>query len=331
MATHPLISPLSTPQPTTTVEPPDRRFDHPAAIVCGLLFLAALAIGLLHQVPGFGVETDFAGGFAPAARDLLHGLPYLYPYHPPGYAALLAATSLITRDFFLAGKLLGALSGTLLAWFGYLLLRDLYSSRVAFAATILLAVATVPYAYIASSDLPDAAVIAAGFLILFRPGRFTAGRAAALGLIAGLAYLIRSSGIIVLIGAVAVLLLIDPERRRVGARLRSAGVVIALFLVAIAPVYIYNLATLGHFFAPTAYAQIGPDLDPTVDRSTLTGTSAVIGSEAVAETILQHPVAAANRYTRNVLYYYPPRVAQGLLGFPLVLFAGAGLLVIVAR
>lgn len=331
MATHPITSPLSTTQPIAIPEVPDRRFDHPAAIVCGLLFLTALALGVLHQVPGFGVETDFVGGFGPAARDLLHGRPYLYPYHPPGYAALLAVSSLVTGDLFVAGKLVGALSATLVAWFGYLLLRDLYSSRVAFAATILLAVGVMPYAYIASSDIPDAAAIIAAFLILFRPGRFTTGRAAALGAVAALSYLIRSSGIVVLIGALAVLLLLDPERRPVGARVRSALIVAALFLVTISPVYIYNVATLGRVFAPTAYAQIGPDLDPTVDRSTLSGTSAVIGSEAVTETLLSHPLAALNRYSRNVLYYYPPKLADGLLGFPLLLFAGAGLLVIVAR
>ena len=304
--------------------PPERRLAGAAAAVCGALLLAGLVIAVIHRVPGYRDENDFAATFAVEARHLLHGQPYTYQFHPLGYSALLALFSLPTGDLFVAAKLIAALATAALAWLSYLAFRQLFDSRIALGATLLLAIRLVPYSYLAATDAAGAALIALAILLLVRHWAATRAWALGLGAAAGLAYLVRTSGIMALLGSVGVLLLLDPLRRPVRARVHAALLVALGFGLALTPMYLYNLATLHQLTGPTMYTQIGPNLDPTVDPSTLTANSAVTGAGAVLHTVLQHPMDVTYRYIRQVTYEYPPRLALEILGFPALLFAGVG-------
>lgn len=113
------------------------RWDRLAVFCC--LGAAALALGLaaLHQIGGFGPESDFYGAYAVSARKLLTGQPYTYAYHPPGFAVLLIGMSWLTGDLFVAGKLLNVLGLALFGWLAYRVCRTLSEPRTAFAATLL--------------------------------------------------------------------------------------------------------------------------------------------------------------------------------------------------
>jgi hypothetical protein len=54
------------------------------ALAAGLAtLLLALALGVMHQIGSFTLETDFYNWYAPQTVGLLHGEPYTFRHNPP--------------------------------------------------------------------------------------------------------------------------------------------------------------------------------------------------------------------------------------------------------
>jgi hypothetical protein len=167
-------------------------------IVIGI-FAAVLAIFVLrlHPVGDYYAESDFYGGYADGARMIMSGAldPRRYTVVGPVYEIAVALMALATRDLYLAGKLVSALSalGTLALW--WILIRRRAGSAAGLGLTLFLSANAVflRLGYSASTDmLAMLAQTAAMFVTL--EGRGAASPALA-GAITALAVLTRYSSI----------------------------------------------------------------------------------------------------------------------------------------
>ena len=75
---------------------------------CLTICLLALFIVSFREVGAFGVESDFYEVYAVQAENILAGGFYPYKHNPPGYCLLLAATTFLTGNTFVAGKVISA-------------------------------------------------------------------------------------------------------------------------------------------------------------------------------------------------------------------------------
>jgi hypothetical protein len=153
-----------------------------------------------HRIGGLDAETDFYGGYAPAAADLLRGqllmsggrLPSVYGFVGPLYPALLALTTPLARGEFLAALLLSlaAAIATLLLW-GSLLRRHL-GPAAGLAIVVLLATNGVFFrqAYWVTTDAVAVAFQSLAMWLLLT-GRGEQRMAFAAGAAAALAFLTR--------------------------------------------------------------------------------------------------------------------------------------------
>ena len=168
------------------------------AIVLFAVTLMAIARGP-HKLGAFDVESDFYGGYAPAAVAMQHGhvletsgrLPAVYGFVGPAYPAVLALLAPAFRDLFDAAELLSVVSCVAVVALWFLLLRRRANASVALVAVLLLMSnpLLVRYGYSATTDAMALALQSAALFVLFtRPGR--AGAVGA-GLLAGLAMLTR--------------------------------------------------------------------------------------------------------------------------------------------
>ncbi|MEQ1834024.1 MAG: glycosyltransferase family 39 protein, partial [Candidatus Eisenbacteria bacterium] len=194
------------------------------------LVMLAFAVSLVfivrgpHQVGAFDVESDFYGGYAPAAVDLAHGrmlnehgrLPALYGFVGPLYPALLAAGGVAHPDVFEVAESLSVLAAvvTLLAWF--LLLRRRLGAFAGFVAIVLLATNPVflRYGYSVTTDATALMFQSLAMLLWCT----SAGTAAALGAgaLTGLALLTRYNSVYLLPAAALVLFTGGTEHRERG-------------------------------------------------------------------------------------------------------------------
>ena len=193
--------------------------------------IAALAVALLaialgpHRIGAFDVETDFYGGYAPAALQIQHGgyvaadgrLPDVFGFVGPLYPLLLAGAGAMLHDLFGAAELLSvaACVATLALWF--LLLRRRAGARLALVVVLLLATNPVlaRYGYSVTTDATALALQSAALFLLLG----CAGGAAALGagLCVGLAALTRYTGAYLVpagLIAIAAGMTLHPRRRR---------------------------------------------------------------------------------------------------------------------
>ena len=88
-----------------------------------LFFLTLIVISNFHEIGGYGVESDFYGGYAQNVQDMLAGGRYFDADHGPGYIFFLIFFHLIFGDTFTAGKFLTIISSVLFAYFSFTVLR----------------------------------------------------------------------------------------------------------------------------------------------------------------------------------------------------------------
>ena len=311
---------------------PSRRAHDGAALVLALAVLVTgLLLGRAHLVPGYGVENDFAGSYAPEVANLLAGRPYTYPYHPPGYAALLALLSPLTRDLFLAAKLLAAAAGAGFVLATYALFHRLFDRRIALAAAALLAATVVPFTFLAAADLLGALAFQLALLGMLRSERPGARSALATGLLVAFAFLLRSNGSYLLGAAAVVYLLVNPGREAWGRRWRLVACLCAGFALGVSPWLMHNWRTTGRPMPAGSYVQADPAYRPNAEGVAATPVVGTVkGSGSVAELVAERPLEFARRYLGRVLWFNPPKLASAGLGFPATLFAGAGALLLLA-
>jgi Dolichyl-phosphate-mannose-protein mannosyltransferase len=202
--------------------------------IAGWAVIALLAIVLLgiargpHRVGAYDVESDFYGGYGPAAIAMQHGhivdasgkLPPVFGFVGPLYPALLALGGRAIGNLFDAAELLSVIAcvAVVLCWF--LLLRRRANAGLALVVVMLLATnpLLVRYGYSVTTDATALALQSAALLVLFtRRGK--AGAAVA-GLLAGLAALTRYNSVYLLpagLIAIAMGTTLEPRRKAAAA------------------------------------------------------------------------------------------------------------------
>lgn len=302
-----------------------------ALTICVASLALSLWLASLHQIGNWGVETDFYSSYVTQARNLLAGRPYTYQHNPPGYMLILAFVSTLTRDFFLAGKIIGAFSSAVFGWLTYLLLRETFGSRVAVGATLLMLVALVPNSYLAGMDIVSAASVTLALWLFLRPWRVPSAGLFLAGLFCGVAYLIRYSAVFLLIGCGVVLILGRDKEQSSSKRLKRLLAFFAGVIVVTAPWLYADWQLTGAPFSSTAYLQIAANLfHPKGDSlgTTLYQQSEKFGS--LGDVVSHNPLLFFGRYLYSLARNLVGLGGKGL-GVPLVLFVIAGLVMTLRR
>jgi len=200
---------------------PDRVLD--AITLAVVLAFVACVIAVNagpHRIGGLDAETDFYGGYAPAAADIAHGrlltpaggLPAVYGFVGPLYPVALALATPLARGAFPAALLLScaAALATLLLWAS--LLRQRFGAGAGLAVVLLLATNPVFFrqGYWVTTDATAVALqsLAIWLLLGARAGPRTA---LAAGAAAALAFLTRYTSVWLLPAGLIALTFPPPE------------------------------------------------------------------------------------------------------------------------
>ena len=310
----------------------DKRYDIAAMAFCFVLLAAGLILGHFHRV-GFLGESDFYGGYAPGARDILAGKlsSDYFVYHPPGYALLLAAASFLGPDIFTAGKIVSAIALAAFAGVTYLLLKGLFDSRIALVGTLLLGISLIPYSYIPGNDLIFGALVMTSIWIFLRRPSPSFKTCWLAGMIVGVAYLIRTQAVFFIVAMAVVLLLLHFKQEGPTTRFVKTSTFAGGVLLIILPWLIFNWQRTGTPVAGNNYLQIAAHFYHPLDDQQ--GTSLrQLGPKfkSAIDVFTYDPALIFRRYITDILFWYPSNLVQ-TMGFPSYLFAGGGLLFLLAH
>ena len=295
-------------------------------VFCLVIFVVALTIGHSRKVGDFGAEPDFYGDYVVQADNILAGRPYTLRHHPPGYTLILAGVSRFTHDYFAAGKIMSACATASFGWFTYLLLKNLFGSRVALATTILSLIAVVPFSYLASTDMVGAFTIILALWVFLRRPVLTPWCVLLAGIFTEVAYLIRSQGIFVLVGVCVALMFVKTRKRTYQDHLLSFLIYASGFFLLTSPWLVSNWRTNGAAFAGTGHLQIALHFYHPLDDSVPLLDAFEFGS--LFEVVMHDPPKLFKRYLNDVLLNYPGNLFVQAMRFPAYLFAGGGLLML---
>lgn len=295
-------------------------------VFCIAILILALLIGHFRQVGNFGVETDFYGAYAKQAENIIAGRPYTYQHNPPGYSLLLAATSFLTGDFFVAGKIISAFATALLGWITYLLLKALFGSRIALASTTLTLIALVPWSFLVATDMVAALLIMLSLWCLLRRPDPTFKACFLTGILAGLAYLVRYQAIFVIVGIAFSLVSIGPQHEKLRRRFLMAGIFLWGALLITSPWLVINWQRNGSPFASTAYLQIAAHFYHPAGQ--VWAFREAFDFDSLLDVVLHDPLVLLTKYVRAVLHGNIIGLTTKTLKFPAYLLAGAGFLLL---
>lgn len=231
-------------------------------LVLGLVFYSVVRLRL---VGGYGVETDFYGGFVPEARHVLAGQPLEMQWQPPFYPILLAAAHTLNGNWFRCGLIISVLSALVALWSAHSLFRNLFGEAMGVAATFLLLLWPdfAVYAVTASSDMPFLALMLLSLAVASGRSRSVVGRGLLSGAIAGLSALTRTNGIVLILLPLFYTVRLSRGQRRSGFIAAVSGFFLpwGLWLIMSAcnhspffPTHNYvDIAT--RFYAPTGHRE----------------------------------------------------------------------------
>lgn len=309
-----------------------RRYDIIALVLCIALVSLALIIGYFHKLGNFDVETDFYGTYAIQAKNIRAGRPYTYRFQPPGYSLLLAAVSFVTGNLFIAAKISSAFATGLFSWITYLLLKVLFNSRIALASIILILIALIPFSFLAATDIVAALLMILPLWILLCRPILTSKACFLAGIIAGVAYLVRTNGIFVIFGIIFSLLFINISQESLRRRfVKICFFICGVFLVTF-PWLIYNWQTNGSLFASDVYLQIATHIyHPESERIGTTQTQIASKFHSLGEIVLYDPVKFVSTYFKSILVENLVPLFSESLNFPCELFSGSGFVLLLAE
>ena len=188
----------------------DAAGSHPARAAAAVLIavLATLTGWYCLQRERFnlGSESDFLGRFVPEAQRLLSGGPLLVDIHLPGYAVALAGVERLVGDWLASGLLLSWLPSVVVLLCCWRLFDRIGGGWAGLGAVGLLATSTVflGFSAQASSDMLFLAAFFGCLLAVVRAMESSRWTDWALGgLLAGLTFMLRTNGIVLLVLALA--------------------------------------------------------------------------------------------------------------------------------
>lgn len=297
-----------------------------------LLFIAREHVTLSRP----GVENDFR---VFATRQTLEQIFQADGFYNLGYPLLLWLARPFAEDnAFLAGRLVAALSGTLLLASGYWLARSLLTPGSALFALLCLALSGLvsQYGLYLGSDMPFAASMTLSVAALMAglhaptntPRRLLLVSLA--GFAGGIAFLMRHPGLLLLPWGVALLLL---QREPLARPWRATALYLLAFLLAVAPQLTVNLSQTGQLLYSQQAKNIWLAVYANTDWSRWDEVPNTIG---LSEIILRDPGRFFNNWWHNTIAYlgsgaedtseFGRAIQLRLLSFPTNWLALAGLL-----
>jgi len=226
----------------------------------GAVLYALVAFGVhvqLFPIGDLGVESDFYAELVVSAQRLAAGdfAVANYPFKGPLHSFLLIVVHGVAgplgADWYRSAVLLNALCASVTLVVVYRLQRRLFGAAVAVTTTLALAFTYefFLHAHKASSDLLYLLLYFATVKVTIHAGA-TWRRAVAAGVLAGLAFLTRYSGGVLVVGAMAGFFLLPDSRESVGrpsarAGLKRSGAFLLGLLIVGAPWFLANMAETG--------------------------------------------------------------------------------------
>ena len=286
-----------------------KQCDRIILIFCIATCLLALFIGYFRKVGAFSVESDFYEAYAIQAENILAGRSYTYQHNPPGYCLLLAAVTFLTKNAFAAGKIISAFATGFFGWISYLLLKTLFSYRLASISTILLLLTLIPSSFLAATDVVSAVAITLPLWIFLRQPSLKTANYYWLGLTAGLAYLMRGNAIFVSVGIAFCIVFVNFERTTWQKRLVKAAIFIFGVLSITSPWFVYSWKVNGSAFASTAYLQVAAHFFHPQDDEYITNVLEMRSHfHSFLEVLLYNPSQLIARYLQDVLFLNIPKL-----------------------
>jgi 4-amino-4-deoxy-L-arabinose transferase-like glycosyltransferase len=286
-----------------------KQCDRIILVFCLTTCLLALFIGSFREVGAFGVESDFYEVYAIQAENILAGGFYTYKHNPPGYCLLLAAITFLTRDTFVAGKLISAFATGFFSWISYLLLKTLFGHKIAFISTTFLLLTLIPSSFLAATDVVSAALITLPLYLFLRQPFLSLSNCFWLGFAAGISYLMRGNAIFVSIGIAFCLIFLNFEQISWQKRLIKAVIFIIGVFVITFPWFIYSWKVNGSAFVSTAYLQVAAHFFHPQDDEFITNVQAMRSHfNSFSEVLLYNPPKLIARYLQDVLFLNIPKL-----------------------
>ncbi|HWW86133.1 MAG TPA: glycosyltransferase family 39 protein [Vicinamibacterales bacterium] len=314
---------------------PDRTVSTAAAGVCFVAVVMALGLARLHTVGGFGVETDFYSSYGVEATNIVSGRALYYPPHnAPGYGFVLAAATFFTGDAFTAGKVLSGLATGLIGWLMYLLLEQLYDARIALATVILLLIALIPFSYLAASDTVGTLSVILALWFFLRRSEHAPSHLFAAGILAGTAYVIRSTSMFLVPGIGVSILLLNWREKL----FRRAIAGLAMFLIGASVILLpwleYQKLKYGSPAGPAAAVSYGAvaahAYSPADDSDGRNNAKMGLQFRSLSDVVRFNPQLFARRFAYGVLSNWAT-LTLTVLAFPGYLLVGAGALLLIRR
>ena len=225
-------------------------------LILGFLLVWGCVALFGRPIGDYGVETDFYGDFAFYAREWIAGRPSLMNgFRGPLYYIVLGLAGSLTRDLFVAAKLLSLVSAAIVIRVACALLRRLHGSSAAIAGGLLMVSSAtfVGSSYRACSDL-FYAIFFTGTVFFLLANEDTSIRDWALsGFLAALAYLTRYNGAVLVPAALGVALIRLRPMRCIPSRLLAF---LGIWALVVAPWALYVWHQTGNPFWSSAVKNV---------------------------------------------------------------------------
>jgi tetratricopeptide (TPR) repeat protein len=312
------------------VEPPPHAVTAAAAIVVALATLVLAWIAFrLHPVGDYFTESDFYGGYAEGARLIQHGrlIPGRFAVAGPGYELALALVGFVTRDLFVAARLLSVVSAGVTLWLWATLLRRLGWPVAGVWSAAFLAANPVfmRYGYSATNDM--LAIVLQGacvFAVLGGRGRLAP---LAAGALAALALFTRYNAVYLVPGSLACY--VGFTRPAGLTRTRAAALFLAGLAVLALPWTVFSIRG-GQVPAGSLFSNFSFYANPTSTRNVQDApVAARADTQSVAEIVRRNPAGMARQLAGNLGSHLGADVRQ-LLGPPVAALCGLGLILVLA-
>jgi 4-amino-4-deoxy-L-arabinose transferase-like glycosyltransferase len=201
-----------------------------------------------HKNLTYGAETDFLWVYVPAAKNFLHGFLTIDPFRGPIYPIILGLVNLIFNDFFHSGIFISNISSSLVLFFTFSLIKEIFGARFALVVTLFILINPIftQYSYTASSDMFFNAIASGSLLILIKR-KFNYKNIIIIGFLGGILFLTRSNGVFIL-AFILILFFQNSYAVKLKEKIIMSLIFVSTFLITYCPWGIYCLNEKGDFF-----------------------------------------------------------------------------------
>jgi len=306
----------------------DKRL--PLIIAAGFFIIMLVISYGYHKVGDYNVETDFFWSYVPQGQSFFHGDIVIDKYRGPLYPIILALFSIVFgNNYFNAGVFIALLSASLVLFLTFKLVKQIFNSKIAVAATLLLAVNKVfiQYTYSAGTDMFFNVIALSAFYYLFAYKEGNKKYLVISAVFTALAYLTRYNGVFIVISAFVIILFFNLYKTTFVKRLIAFGLFIIVFLILIAPWGVYTKEKTGKAFfnenyQNIAYEYIAKDNNIGWDQFWYDKKS---DYTSLKDIILKEPTTFFSKFFSNIFGHLKEDLG-GLMGWQVGIFSILGLI-----